>query len=179
MATAPKSGARSANPQAVSGADGAVDAAPAKKSSKKWLFAGLLFALLLGGGGYAAWIFLTPQADVAQAEATAPPPKPPVFMTMDQFTVNLQSDGIEQFLQVAFTLQVPDQTQVDLIKLYMPQVRSRLLLLLSGKRAVEISTPDGKNALAAEIAQQVNEPFVAGLPPQGVSGVFFTSFVIQ
>jgi flagellar FliL protein len=76
-------------------------------------------------------------------------------------------------------LQVADQSQVDLIKLYMPQVRSRLLLLLSSKKASEISTPEGKKKLSDEIMEQVKQPFKLGAAPQNVTNVFFTSFVIQ
>lgn len=108
------------------------------------------------------------------------PPKPPVFLNIDQFTVNLQPEGAnDQFLQISITLQVADENQVELIKEYMPQIRSRLLMLLSSKKASEISSTDGKKKLADEIMAQVKQPFNAQSSPQSVSNVFFTSFVIQ
>ena len=42
------------------------------------------------------------------------------------------------------TLQVPDEEQANLLKLNMPQVRSRLLMLLSSKDTAEILTSEGK-----------------------------------
>ena len=61
----------------------------------------------------------------------------------------------------------------------MPKVRSRVLMLLSGKRKSEISTVEGKKQLGAEIIAAVKEPFVAkGIAPV-VNEVLFTSFVIQ
>lgn len=151
----------------------------AKKSGKK-LIVILLAVLLLGGGGGAAWYFLGHKA--AAGEASHPKveaPKPPTFIVMEPFTVNLQNDGVEQFLQVAFTLQVANNEQVDLIKLYMPQVRSRILLLLSSKHASDINTAEGKKKLGAEIIASVKQPFSPGGKPQEVDDVFFTSFVIQ
>jgi flagellar FliL protein len=93
-----------------------------------------------------------PQAEAA-AEAPVVKSKKPLFLIL----------GIE----------------VEIIKLHLPQVRSRLLLLLSSQKASDILTPDGKNNLAKEIIAQVNKPFEAKAAPQSVTGVFFTSFVIQ
>ena len=180
MATAPK-----AVPKAVRKAGAATEAAeevavPVKKSNKKLVIMLAAVLLLAGGGGGAAWYFMGHKSEGgAEKHAKEEKPKPPVFVVMEPFTVNLQSDGTEQFLQVAFTLQAATNEEVDLIKTYMPQVRSRLLVLLSSKHAAEINTPAGKKALGAEIAAAVNQPFTPAGKKQEVSDVFFTSFVIQ
>lgn len=156
------------------------DSAAAPKKSKKKLFAILAVLLLLGGaGGGSAWYFLGQKSSGAHAKPKPEPAKPPVFAALDQFTVNLQPDNGEQYLQVAMTLQVADQAQADLIKLYMPLVRSRLLLLLSSKKASEISTADGKKKLSEDIIAQLKQPFAPQGEPQKISSVLFTSFVIQ
>lgn len=174
MATAPK-----ANPKVVPIDEAKAEAAPPRKNSKKKLFL-ILGALLLAlGGGGGAWYFMGGEASEPGAPAKLEPPKPPVFLAMEPFTVNLQQELGEQYLQVAFTLQVADQSQVDSIKLYMPLVRSRILLLLATKKASELSTSEGKKKLQDEIIAQVKQPFAPQSPPQQVSGVFFTSFVIQ
>jgi flagellar FliL protein len=171
MATAPK-----AAPKVVPIAENAE--APAPKNSKKKLFI-IVAVLLLAIGGGGAWYFVS-SGDKAPAAAQHEPPKPPVFLALDQFTVNLQSaGGTDQFLQVAFTLQLANQEEVELFKTYMPLVRSRLLLLLSSKKAEEITGVDGKKKLSEEIIAQVKQPFVPQGKPQAVNGVFFTSFVIQ
>lgn len=150
--------------------------APVVKSKKPLFLILGIVVLALGGGGAAAWYFTQPKS--AQ-HAKAEPAKPPVFVNMDAFTVNLQSEDSDKFLQTAFTLQVKDDSQVEIIKQHLPQVRSRLLLLLSSQKASDILTPDGKNQLAKEIIAQVNKPFEPKATPQSVTGVFFTSFVIQ
>jgi flagellar FliL protein len=183
MATAPK---------AKAPAEEEVQDAPKPKKSKKKLFVFLAILLLVGGlGGGAAWFFMggdEPQAAEGGEGAQkskgdkSKEHKPPVFMVIEPFTVNLQPENPgapDQFLQIAFSLQVEDEKGVDAIKLYMPQVRSRLLLLLSGKKASQISTPEGKKKLAEEIIEQIKQPFAPGMQPQPVTNVFFTSFVIQ
>jgi flagellar FliL protein len=171
-------------PQAVPSNTETEELPAVKKPKKKLLIIASLLMLLLGVGGAGAWYVLdqskdTPAASAVAGEVKPEVIKPPVFVVLEPFTVNLQTDASEQFLQVSFTLQVADQSQVELIKLYMPQIRSRLLLLLSSKRAAEISTVEGKTKLSNEIIEQVKQPFSTGGAPQNVSNVFFTSFVIQ
>ncbi|MBB5608704.1 MULTISPECIES: flagellar basal body-associated protein FliL [unclassified Janthinobacterium] len=157
--------------------------APAGASKKKLLIIVLASVLLAGGiGGGAAWYFLHGKADKedgAPAKKKVSKAGPPVFVPIDSFTVNLQPENGEQYLQIAFTLQVPNPEEMDNIKLNMPKVRSRLLLLLSGKKASELNTVEGKQQLAAEIIAQVNQPFVDKGPEQEVSDVLFTAFIIQ
>ena len=177
MATAPKA-APKATPKVVPIDENVEAPAPRKSQKKRIVVIGLLL-LVLGIGGGGAWYALGSSGEPSPT-AKQEPPKPPVFLPMDLFTVNLQSDsGTDQFLQVAFTLQLADQEQVELIKTYMPLVRSRLLLLLSSKKASEISGVDGKKKLSEEIIAQVKQPFLPQGAPQAVTGVFFTSFVIQ
>lgn len=150
---------------------------PPKKKGKLFLVLGILF--VLGGvGGGAAWYFT--QSDTKPAEHKEEKQKPPVFVTLETFTVNLQADGSgERYLQVGIDLKVTDSTVVDLVKLHMPEIRNGVLLLLSSKSAGQIASLEGKQKLSAEIQEQVNKPLNAKATGKGVTGVFFTSFVIQ
>lgn len=154
-------------------APAAEEAAP--KKSKKMLFIIIGAVVLLAGGGGGAW-FMT-QAKHAPGEAKVEPQKPPVFMPLETFTVNLQ--GGVQYLQTDITLQVSDPAQIEEIKLHMPRVRSRLLALLSSKNAEDLATAENKKNLAKEIMAQVAQPFYPKGKPQKVDDVLFTSFVIQ
>jgi len=192
MATAPKTAPKLVSKEAAPAADGGAPVVK-KKSKKKAILISAVVAIMLGGAGGAAF-FLTgdepapvdpdnPDAPVAEAKpAKVEPVKPPRFLKIDPFTVNLQHEAPgapDQFLQIEFSIQLADDKQEELIKQYLPQVRSRLLLLLSGKKASEINTVEGKKKLAEEIAEQLKIPFIAQLPPLEVNNVFFTSFVIQ
>lgn len=155
------------------------EAAPKKKG--KLLIIIIAAVVVLGAAGGAAWWFLVGQKggeDAAKEEkAHAAPEGPPIFVTLEPFTVNLQ--GGASYLQVALVLKVSDKKLDEEIKGFMPEIRSDLLLLLSNQRAEEINTVKGKEVLAEEIAHAVNHILHAEKPEDGVSGVYFTSFVIQ
>jgi len=172
-------------------ADPKADAAPVAASGKGKLFimiGAAVVVLALGAG--AGWFFLHKGADESAAaepakkehgssKKTKKSEAKPEYVAVEPFTVNLQPEHGDQYLQVAFTLQVNSPEQVELIKANMAKVRSRVLLLLSGKKASEISTVEGKQQLAGEILAAVNAPFEENGDAQEVSDVLFTSFIIQ
>ena len=158
-------------------ADPKAEAAPQQNGKKKMLImaAMVVLVVILGGGG--AWFFMRPAGDKpAKVEHKA---EKPVFVPVEQFTVNLQPENGDQYLQLQFTLQVAGAEQAELIKDNMARVRSRVLLLLSAKKASELTSSEGKHKLSNEIIAAVKEPFVEKGAPQEVTDVLFTSFIIQ
>lgn len=145
------------------------------------MIGGLVAVLAAGGGG--AWVMLKGGGDHDEAPTKSKQKSaklgPPTYVTLEPFTVNLQQENGEQYLQVAFTLQVGGLEDSENIKNNMAKVRSRVLLLLSSKRASEINTPEGKQQLSQEILEQIKEPFDRRGPEQDVLEVLFTSFIIQ
>lgn len=148
-----------------------------KSSKKRMLLVVLLIALTAGAG--AAWFLFFKPTDNEDGSPKKPVVQagPPVFVVLDPFTVNLQPEG--QFLQASFTLQLETPEDSQNLKNYLPQVRSRLLMLLSSSHANELVTPEGKNKLMLEITENVQQPFSEGLKPVKVLNVFITAFVIQ
>ena len=133
--------------------------------------------IVLGLGGGAAWFFTHGKSEGTEHKEVKA--EPPEYVNVEAFTVNLQPENGDQYLQVTFTLQVANPGQAELIKANMPTVRSRVLLLLSGKKASEISSVQGKQQLASEIVAALKQPFTKKAPPQEISEVLFTSFIIQ
>ena len=103
----------------------------------------------------------------------------PVFVAMDTFTVNLDQDTGGQYLQVVLSLEVEDAHMGDKIKTYTPKLRNNVIRLLSGKKASELNTPAGKEALAIEIRSLMNEVLEPGAKEGPVKEVLFTNFIIQ
>lgn len=153
----------------------AAEAAPPKSKKKLFIIIGALVAVLAGGGA-GAWFFMGKGGDDAK-HVKEEPAKPPVYLPLETFTVNLTDS--EQFLQIDLTLQLDDPEQVEAIKLHMPRVRSRMLTLLASQQAENLLAPEGKQKLAKEIVAQLNQPFDPKGKPQKVLDVLFTSFVIQ
>jgi flagellar FliL protein len=152
------------------------------KSSNKLLLILLLLAVA-GASAGGAWYFTSKhdaggeKHEEVEAEHEAEEAAPPVFVSLEAFTVNLQPDG--QFLQATFSLQVSDEKEAEKLKLYTPQIRSRILLMLSSKTVETLSKQEGKTALIEEIKTLIEQPLATGLPPIKVGNVFVTSFIIQ
>jgi len=135
-------------------------AAPKKKKGKGLLYAVIgVVVLLLAGGGGAAYFLLQPKPEAdakpgaKPAAKTEKPKAPPVYVSMETFTVNLQPENGEHLLQTTFSLKVADAGVESALKQTLPEVRSRLLLLLSSKKPSEILSTEGKQALANEIME--------------------------
>ncbi|MFT4174279.1 MAG: flagellar basal body-associated FliL family protein [Rhodocyclaceae bacterium] len=129
------------------------------------------------------------QAEHKEASHKPEPGKPPVFVNLDPFTVNLQSDtGAEQYLQAVATLRVTDDKTGEELKLYMPQIRHEILSIMAAKTAADVGSLDGRKQLAEEMREVTNE--VLGYKPSKrkkggdddnmpVIAVFFTQFIVQ
>ncbi|HTJ99262.1 MAG TPA: flagellar basal body-associated FliL family protein [Bordetella sp.] len=128
-----------------------------------------------------------PQQTVVGATPTtfvAPPQTPqavpaPIFVPITPFTVTLQSADRERIVHVAMTLRVADEQSRQRIEKYMPEVRSRVLMLLSAQTPESVQSPQGKVDLANALMKTVNKPFTPLPDGQYVTDVLFTEFVVQ
>jgi len=198
----------------------------APKQGKKKLIIIILVAvigLVVVGGGAAFFLLKKPAAEQDEfadeeaasedsgAAAAAPkidPKKPPTFVPLDTFTVNLADRNAERFAQVGITLEVTDAATGDLIKTFMPAVRNNILLAIADRTSAELLERDGKTQLAERILRETSralgydvpepEPAVAAEAASGaddeapkkkrrkakavalpVSAVHFSNFIIQ
>ncbi|WP_106420141.1 flagellar basal body-associated protein FliL [Salinicola tamaricis] len=158
----------------------APQAAPRKKRSR--LIIGLLIVLLAAASSAAVYFFLDSKSgaeDVAAVEEKPAEPPTPIFVTIAPFTVNLQSDYGDRLLYVGLSLRVGDQTTSDFLVQHMPEIRSRLLMLLSGKSAEELIKPQGKVELKREILGLFDTPITTPQPKLSIDDVLFSDFIVQ
>lgn len=186
----------------------AADGAGAPKKSKKLLIIVLVLVvvLLLAGIGVVTLLLLkksgggdeaaAPAPAPAPAEVIAAPPgavdltKPPTFVPLDPFVVNLAAGEGDRLLQVVIALRVIDAKTGEGLKGFMPEIRHRINLILRGKLPSELGTPEGQEALAVRIAEDINE--ILGFPPNRggarpigavpgvpIQAVLFNSIIIQ
>ena len=171
-----------------------VEVAVPKKKSKKLLIivaAALVLVLALGGGTAYLLMGKGSSAEGEEGDGTEPATKvekkkegketAPVYVALDAFTVNLVPENGEQFLQLVITVEVEDLHVGDKVKNYTPKLRNNIMLLLSGKKASDLITKEGKETLAKEIRDLMNEVMNGGdKKAEGpVLEVLFTSFIIQ
>jgi len=166
----------------------AAEEAPKKSSKKKLIIIIASAVLVLSGiGGGAAWYFMHKKTDghkVAKEEKETEAKAEehsvdPVFLKLETFTVNLSPEDGEKYLQVDMTLNAASKEEASYLEVHMPQVRNRVLMLLTSKKASDITSVEGKKLLSQELTEQLNQPYSADGKPKKISGVFFTSFVIQ
>ncbi len=157
------------------------------------LVLGALVALLLLKGGKdkeheEPAAHAAPAAQQMQTAGTVDLTKPPTFIPLEAFTVNLRRDEGDHYLQVVAVMRVADATMDPTLKAFMPEIRHRINLLLSSKLPSEVATIEGREALSLAITESINEALgfkpvrdAAGKPvPNGpVQAVLFTSFIIQ
>lgn len=166
---------------------------PPKKSKKLLIIIAAALVLLLVFAGGAALLIMKNQSahegeegEVA-AENGSPAKKKgakevdPVYVALDAFVVNLGSENGGPFLQLTISVEVEDMLVGDRLKKTTPKLRNDVIMLLSGKQADELITKEGKETLAKEVRNLINEILESGSAEgEGpVKDVLFTSFIIQ
>jgi len=182
-------------------AEAAEGEAPAKGGKKKLIviIAAVLILAIAGGGAFML-LGKKKHADgkEGEEETAHEPPKvkvdpshPPVFVPLEQFTVNLAPEEGEHFLQATMVLRVSDAKIGDSLKLYMPELKHRIVMLLSSKKPSELAASEGKEQLADEVRDEAND--VLGYSPNPkkknkrnrpeddgpVLAVLFNQFIVQ
>ncbi len=144
-------------------------AAPAKSKKMLIIVVGIVLAVLVIGGGAAAWLISSrAQAD---DEDGAPARKEavkvvPTFLPMENMVVNLADPGGDRFAQVGITLELEDAKTADQVKLYLPAIRSGILMLISQRTSTELLQREGKEKLATDILREVSRPLGYAVPAQ-------------
>lgn len=173
-----------------------------KKKSKLLLIIIIAVVVVVLGGGGAAFMLLKKSAPDEEAEDGEVPSKvakakkkkagaPPVFTKLDPFVVKLQSETGEAYVQAIPELKLLDAPVADQIKAFMPEIRHKVLLILAGKTAADLSTPEGMQILANQIRMSINASLTGDSPEAGkakqneadaespVQAVFFSSLIVQ
>jgi flagellar FliL protein len=136
------------------------DALPVPKNDKKTtilmgIIAIMALVIAAGGGWYAANMG---KESHHVEEVKVAPPKTPLFVVLDPFTVDLHREPSEndQYLQLGITLKAFESDVEAKIKTNLPEIRSKILQLLTTKTATELLTAAGKKQLVTEIVYMSN-----------------------
>jgi len=190
----------SAKPEAAEGEK------PPAKSKKMLIIIVAALVLVLGGGG-GAFFFISKQRAAAaeeggeepapvKAAAHAAPKGPPTYLPLDNMVVNLADPGGERVAQIGVTLELSDPKATDVVKGYLPTIRSGILMLISKRTAEVLLSAEGKEELAKDILREAAVPFGGGDEEEEnpnpkkkkkkvvqveypVTGVLFSSFIVQ
>jgi flagellar FliL protein len=149
----------------------------------------VLLVVLAGGGGGAYYYFMQPHAATGEhatadehegGEAKAAVAGSANYVPLQPpFVVNLSDTEASRYLQADMEVLCRDPKVVEDVKLHMPHLRDRILLLLSQQRVADLSTREGKEALQAKILAEIQAVLKKETGKPGVEAVYFTSFVMQ
>lgn len=105
---------------------------------------------------------------------------PPMFVTIGPLTVNLQNDEFgNRLLYIGLSLRVLDEDTQEMLQTHMPDIKSRLLVLLSSKSADDLTSQAGKEALRESIMALVSQPLGENMPQPAIHSVLYTDFIVQ
>ncbi len=144
-------------------------AAPAKSKKMMVIIIGVVVLLLLVGGGAAAWLMTRSHGDEEEGGGAAKKEAPkvaPTFLAMENMVVNLADPGGDRFAQIGITLELADAKTSEQVKLYLPTIRSGILMLVSQRTSGELLQREGKEKLAADILREVSRPLGYSVPSE-------------
>jgi len=182
------------------------EGAPKKKSKLLLIIIAAVLVVVLGGG--AAFFLMkkkAPADDEESVDGEDPPAKvakgkkkkkdahaaAPVFTKLEPFVVKLKSDQQDAYVQAIPELKLLEPATAEQIKQFMPEVRHKLLLILAGKSAAELNTPEGMQLLANQFRVSINATLTGEKPDPAlekqdqadaeapIQAVFFSSLIVQ
>lgn len=143
-------------------------AAPAKSKKMLLIIIGVVLLLVIGGGAAAWFVASRSHADeedtgghTARKEA---PKAAPTFLPLENMVVNLADPGGDRFAQVGITLELDDAKTAEQVKVYLPTIRSGILMLVSQRTSAELLQREGKEKLANDIVREVSRPLGYSVP---------------
>jgi flagellar FliL protein len=153
--------------------DAPAPAAAVKVKSKKMLviILGVVLLLVLAGGGAAAWFMTRSHGEDEEgggspSAAKEVPKVAPTFLPLENMVVNLADPGGDRFAQIGITLELEDAKTADQVKLYLPSIRSGILMLTSQRTSAELLQREGKELLATDILREVSRPLGYEVPAE-------------
>jgi flagellar FliL protein len=134
----------------------------------------------------ATWFFLSKGDSTAeqQAQASAGPAvplkQPAIYEELSPaFVVNFTQQGRARYMQVSVALMARDQLALDALKVHMPVLRNRLVMLFSSQDFDTLMTPVGKEMLRQQATASVQELAEKETGKLTVEQVLFTNIVLQ
>jgi len=104
------------------------------------------------------------------------PELPPVYMKLDNLTVNLA--GKDHFLACSLELKIAEPEAQAALSARLPEVKNLVLITLSAQTPDSLTTVEGKTGLAQKLRDDLNA-LIDQDEDTGIADVFFTQFIIQ
>lgn len=100
-------------------------------------------------------------------------------VALDPFVINLADEDKSYLLQVSIALNMSDPAGATIANMRAPEIRNRVLMLLSSKKITDFETPEGKQKVLAELVIKLNEPLSGGDAVMNVESAALTNFLVS
>lgn len=153
-------------------------------ASKGKTFIFILLSAILIAASVGGTLYFQDRVSLPSANADTPENKPivlpdPLFTSLDPFTVSLRDENGSRVLYVGITLRVENQESQDMLANYMPEVRDRVLRVLTKLSTRQVQAPNGREVLADELLNELTQPYLPHSDGPEISRVLFTAYVVQ
>lgn len=108
------------------------------------------------------------------------PPVEPLYVPLKTFTVSLKpvTPNDNRVIYIGLTMRVENKESKSLAEKVLPEIRSRINLLLTQHSADQLVSAEGKQSLLNSIAQSLAQPITSGQQLQ-VSDILLNEFIIR
>jgi len=104
----------------------------------------------------------------------------PIYVGLDPaMVVNLGDADAMRFLQIEAQVVVGSVADEDLIKLHMPLIRNRLMLLFSAQHYAELNSREAKEKLQQQALEEIQAVLKEQTGDKVIQRMYFTSMVMQ
>ena len=154
-----------------------IEASKKKGGKKKLLFIIVPLLLILGGGSFAAYHFLFAKKSKTPANQPAKLSNMQLgpMIKLKSFLTNLANTNRTAYVKVSMSIELKPGANISTFKQFTPQVRNRIIMILSSKTSKEIDSPQGQLSLRHQIARSLNQLLGDGT----VTGVYFNNYLVQ
>lgn len=174
-------------PKPKSGDSPAADGGGGGGGKLKIIIFALLGVLLVAGASVGAtWFLLKDKVDTAKPEAAhveapvAPVRQEAVYEVLTPaFVVNFKYEGKARYMQVSVALMARDTAALEALKVHMPVLRNKLVMLFSTQDFAALMTPAGKEILRQQATIAVQELAMKEVGKVVVEQALFTNIVLQ
>ena len=156
--------------ESTDGEEQQAESAPKKNRMMLFIIIGVVVVVLLGGGAAAYFMLFAGGGEAQTSEGV----KPVYDYDLPTMTVNLNSEKAE-FLKLSVTLELPDESMVELIEPRMARVIDAFQVYLRELRRSDIEGSAGIYRLKEELRRRVN----LAIYPAEVNGILFREILVQ
>lgn len=153
----------------------------------RWVMFTLLFLAVLVACGFSAWMFMEvrklkdpQQSRQQQTNPASEKNAEPLYQSLNTFTLSLKpvADEENRVLFVGLSLRLGSKESLATFNKFMPEYRSRLLLLLAEYSYDDLASREGKQRMLDKIRQELSKPLSSGQSVT-ITDVLINEFILR